>query len=59
MSNRERAAEAAPEFPIVLADAESIAPSLTALQASRLSRIYALSYWTANTIATLAYGVAR
>ena len=61
MPKNKRAAERATQnaIPIVLQDAEAIAPSLTALQASRLSRLYALSYWTASTIATLAYGVGR
>jgi hypothetical protein len=33
--------------------------SLTDIQASRLSRLYALSLSTASTIAALAYGVCR
>jgi hypothetical protein len=33
--------------------------SLADIQASRLSRLYALSLYTASTIAALAYGVAR
>ncbi len=32
---------------------------LILIQASRLSRLYALTYHTASTIATLAYGVAQ
>jgi hypothetical protein len=38
---------------------EEISISLADIQASRLSRLYALTFHTASTIATLAYGVAR
>lgn len=49
------AAEATPKFPCVLADPESIAPSLVRLQASRLARLYAVNAAMAETIAPLVF----
>jgi hypothetical protein len=57
MTKKERAAERATqnEFPIVLADAESIAPSLVRLQASRLVRLYAVNSAMAEALAPLVF----
>jgi len=57
MSQTERAAERATQIaiPIVLADAESIAPSLVRLQASRLVRLYAVNASMAETLAPLVF----
>ena len=49
------AAEATPKFPCVLADPESIAPSLLRLQASRLVRLYAVNAAMAEAIAPLVF----
>jgi len=58
MAQKERAAERATQIavPVVLADAESIAPSLLNLQASRLTRRCALSATMAAALAPLVYG---
>ena len=57
MSQTQRAAERATqnEFPIVLADAESITPSLLRLQASRLVRLYAVNSAMAEALAPLVF----
>jgi hypothetical protein len=57
MSKTERAAERATQIaiPTVLADAESIAPSLVRLQASRLVRLYAVNSAMAEALAPLVF----
>jgi hypothetical protein len=50
-----RAAEMATQIPIVLTDAESIAPSLLHLQASRLVRLYAVNAAMAEALAPLVF----
>ena len=57
MTQKEGAAERAIQkgIPIVLADAESIAPSLLKLQASRLARLYAVNGAMAETLAPLVF----
>jgi hypothetical protein len=56
MTATKRAAEAAPEFPFVLADAESVAPQLRDLQARRLSQRCAISFAMAAVVAPLLHG---
>jgi hypothetical protein len=60
MSQTERAAERATQIaiPTVLADVESIAPSLLRLQASRLIRLYAVNASMAEAIAPLVFAEA-
>ena len=57
MSQTKRAAERATPnaVPIVLADAESLAPSLLRLQASRIARLYAVNGARAETLAPLVF----
>ena len=57
MSKTERAAERATQIaiPVVLADAESIAPSLVRLQASRLVRLHAINASMAEALAPLVF----
>jgi hypothetical protein len=57
MSQTERAAERATQIdiPTVLADADSIAPSLIRLQASRLVRLYAVNASMAEALAPLVF----
>ena len=57
MAQTKRVAERATlnAVPIVLADAESIAPSLLRLQVSRLVRLYALNAAVAETLAPLVF----
>jgi hypothetical protein len=56
MTQTKRAAERATQnIPIVLTDAESIAPSLLHLQASRLIRLYAVNASMAEALAPLVF----
>lgn len=56
MPEKKGAAERATQtLPIVLADAESITPSLLQLQASRLIRLYAVNASMAEALAPLVF----
>jgi hypothetical protein len=53
-----RAAEAAPEFPYVLPDTESLAPQVRSLQARPLAQRYAINLAMAAVVAPLLHGEA-
>lgn len=56
MATKEKARQSSGPIPnCVLADAESITPSLLNLQASRLVRLYAVNAATAETLAPLVF----
>ncbi len=57
MPIKEKARANGPIPNAVLADLESITPSLLSLQASRLVRLYAVNAAMAETLAPLAFGV--
>jgi hypothetical protein len=59
LSNEKGAALAQTAPPISKYNASDIATDRDALQATRIARIYAVTFATAATIARLAYAVAR